>query len=997
MKLRSLFDSDVTRNISPVVHFHEQSPDKLAEEVGEYIITGGHDEQHPHRKRVPSGIHEQYVRLLAVIASDLDKPGGPELPASWISGFYGSGKSCFAKLFGLALDGATLPDGRSLEHALLARDTSPRAPELHAAFHRLRAKIEPIAVVFNIGDVARNNEHIHTAAVRMIQRRLRYCADPHVAEMELELERDGHWEVFEALAARELGRSWSDACQQAMADDDFSTVIARQLRERFSIVIARQFPERYTDPMAWLTSRAGTYSYSASVKEASRAIADMLRFRAPNATLFIVIDEVSQYVHQDTGRMLMLQSFVSELGPRHKGKVWLLVTGLEKPEEGGDAGTFGKMKDRFPEKLRVHLAVTNIRDVVQKRLLGKTEKGTRQLRALFHKHRNELRLFAYDCDAITEDDFVEFYPLLPGHIDLILQITSALRTRSNRSQGDDQSIRGLLQLLGELFRRQGLADREIGTLITLDQIYEVQHTALDSDIWASMARILHHCTTHDLPLGARAARAVALLELVQERLPTDAQLVAACLYDRLDRGNHQAAVAEALEELRRANLLGYSEKQGYKIQSSSGGDDHIDVHDRLLKAGDAQGYKIQSSSSGDDHIDVHDRLLKAGDALFERILMYARVDRSLFPPPTAELAMRVVAVARLASVTPALCARLVALLDEHALWTHNETGSPPPLDSPGGREIVTGKVSVPARTAPVAEIIGTASLVATTPPGAPSPAASVHEGARNAEEADERLAGMKRDVAAVLTARPRLIQPLADRLDCRRAPDVIADRIFERKGSDVVELLLGVWDAQSSLPDGQTDCQAAHAILCIVLPYVPDWRDDVDQVRTGKQEIVLSYSSATIAEAVMAGGAGRHCSFEQKAGAEPYGKWAVELPSDAQTATFTSSDRVRDSLVEMLDRQLGVGGPSPDARLSRVRSALRIRRNLKGPYHEQRYLLFRDAEHPEFLYALVRTALQGDTGLPGLLLVRLHGSGGNDPVAGIEDSVRLMLQPRTPR
>jgi hypothetical protein len=74
---------------------HEQSPGKLAEEVGEYIITGRYDDRHSHHKRVPSGIHEQYVRLLESITGELDKPGGPELPASWISGFYGSGKSSF--------------------------------------------------------------------------------------------------------------------------------------------------------------------------------------------------------------------------------------------------------------------------------------------------------------------------------------------------------------------------------------------------------------------------------------------------------------------------------------------------------------------------------------------------------------------------------------------------------------------------------------------------------------------------------------------------------------------------------------------------------------------------------------------------------------------------------------------------------------------------------------------------------------------------------------
>ena len=554
MKLRTLFKSDVTRDISPVIYFHEQSPETLAREVGEYIITGGFDDAHPHHKRVPDGIHEQYVRLLTAITAEIEK-GRSDLPASsWISGFYGSGKSSFAKLLGLALDGVVLPDKRSLAQALLDRDTSPRAAELTAAYKALRAKVDPLGVVFDIGGAAQNNEHVHVVAVQRLQRRLGYCLEPSVAEMELKLERDGKYNAFEKLAAEVLGKPWSVAKDEAMADD------------AFSLVLSRQFPERYTEPMAWLTSRAGTYTGAMSPEDTSRAIADMLRFRSPQSTVFFVIDEVSQYVHQDTKRMLALQSFVTALA-QHRGKVWMLVTGQEKLEEGGD---LAKMKDRFPEKLRVHLGATNIRDVVHQRLLAKTPAAAADLRARFAAHRNELRLYAYDCDAITADDFVETYPLLPGHVDLILQITSAIRLRSSRSQGDDQTLRGLLGLLSNLFARHGLADEDIGVLVTLDRMYDVQHTALTSEVQASMARILLHCSAQNLPLAARTAKAVALLELIQERVPTDAKLVAACLYARIDQGSQQAAVAEALEELRRVHLLGYSEKQGYKIQSTSG-------------------------------------------------------------------------------------------------------------------------------------------------------------------------------------------------------------------------------------------------------------------------------------------------------------------------------------------------------------------------------------------------------------------------------------------
>jgi hypothetical protein len=558
MPIRDLFVSDVTRDIPPVVYFHEQSPEKLAAEVSEYIITGGWPEGHPNHRRVPDGIHEQYVNLLKSIAGELDKPGGPDLPNSWISGFYGSGKSIFAKLLGLALDGVALPNGISLSEAWLSRDTSPKAAELRDAWRALRKKIDPLAVVFDIGGVARDNEHIHAAAVRQVQRRLGYCPEPLVADFELKLERDGKWSQFERIAADVLGAPWSTVKDRALAEEDFS------------LVMSRMDSEHYPDPMTWFTSRGGTHTSSGSPQEAVAAIRDMLKLRRPGATLFFVVDEVSQYVLSNKDRVDRLRAFATALGATLHGKAWLLALGQQKLDEEADESFLVWAKDRFPPKLRVHLAPTNIRDVVHRRLLQKRPDAEAQLQNLFEQHRPDLKLFAYGCESVTPGDFVEVYPMLPGQIDLILQITSALRTRSARAQGDDQAIRGLLQLLGELFRDQKLADKPVGALVTLDEVYEVQHTALDADAQASMARVLAQCADDTGGLLVRAAKAVALLELIQDTVPTDTKLVAQCLYDRLDRGNHVAAVTAALEELRRRNLLGYSEKSGYKLQSSAG-------------------------------------------------------------------------------------------------------------------------------------------------------------------------------------------------------------------------------------------------------------------------------------------------------------------------------------------------------------------------------------------------------------------------------------------
>lgn len=561
MKIRDLFQREVTRDIPPVVYFHQQSPEKVKSEVDEYIITGGYPANDPRSRRVRSGIHEQLVHLLQGIVSELAKQGGPELPASWISGFYGSGKSSFAKLVGLSLDGVVLPDGTPLASALLRRDDSPRRQELVDAWTALAGQIDPIAVVFDIGGVARDNEHIHSAVLRRVQERLGYCAKSNlVAEYELRLERDGEWNTFLATARTALGKEWTDAKDEEQAEDHFSHVLHLMK------------PDRYTDPTTWIDSRAGSRTGAGtSVREVAEAIEAMLALRAPGRTLFLIVDEVSQYIHQDENRMLKLQSFVSELGQRLAGRVWLFATGQQKLEDQAETNHLAKLKDRFPPHLRVHLAATNIRDVVHKRLLKKHPEKEGVLRDLFHRHRGDLKLYGYASEEITEDDFIEVYPMLPGHIDLLMRITSNLRTRSTRVQGDDHAIRGLLQLLGELFREQKLADGEVGSLVTLDSIFEVQHSALDADVQMTLARIFNEPQVRDDELALRVARAVALLELIQEEgTPTTPELVAQCLYARLGEGNRIQAVAEALERLRSLSLLAYSEKQGFKIQSSAG-------------------------------------------------------------------------------------------------------------------------------------------------------------------------------------------------------------------------------------------------------------------------------------------------------------------------------------------------------------------------------------------------------------------------------------------
>lgn len=557
MLIADLFERPVTRPIPPVVYFHEQAPEKLREEVDEYIITGGYDA--PDSRAAEDGIHEQFVRLLTGLKQHL---GGSADPACWISGFFGSGKSSFAKLLGLALDGAKLPGGGALADALLAQDRSRKSPEFAFAWHNLVDSIRPIGLVFDVGSKARDDEHLHAVVVRQLQERLQYSSTSNlVAEYELKLELEDLYDAFLKKVLEVHQRPWSELKDSQLVEDYFSAALSK-LR-----------PELFPEPTSWVDSRTGSrFGSKKAADEAVVAIGQILDKRAPGCTLFIVVDEVSQYIHDDEDRMLALQSFVVALKARLKGRAWLLATGQQKLEEGaGNIATLAKMKDRFPPALRVHLGTANIRDVVHKRLLRKKKQLERDLSDLFHAHRSDLALYGYKGHEVGEFDFVEVYPMLPGHIDLLMEITTGLRSKSSRVQGDSHAIRGLLQLLGDLFREQDLVRREPGYLITLDRVYDVLHTALSTDVQTTLTRAFEFATRRSDALMTRVVKAVAMLQQVQDdKRETSAELVARSLYERLGQGNQLPAVQAALDALVGENLLAYSEKGGYKVQSTAG-------------------------------------------------------------------------------------------------------------------------------------------------------------------------------------------------------------------------------------------------------------------------------------------------------------------------------------------------------------------------------------------------------------------------------------------
>lgn len=566
MKVREVFKQPIERHIAPVVYFHEQTPERLADEVREYIFT--------------PGIHDQMVGLLRNLAAALADPSTCDHPAAWISGFFGSGKSSFAKLVGLGLGGRTQADGSLLADRLVARDDTKHAADLKTAWGDVRTRLPKgaLSVVFDIGAEARDNEQVDKVALRCLRHALGYCRHDPVALDEMKLERDGRWEEFQQAAVDVLGRPWSEAAADAFAMEDFSEVMHRM------------FPSRYVDPMAWHYSHTGrAYDARGSVQDGIDELRHLLDGRGKGRHVFFVIDEVSQYIVRPTvavdavsdgdapqdpkDRMLRLQSFISALGQSFRGRVWLFAIGQEQLDQAENDSPLWKLRARFPDRFRVHLDAANIRDVVKRRLLRKNDAGDREIRACWATHGAHLRNRGWHGEHLKEEhEFVDTYPLLPGHVELLLGITQGIRERSPRMQADATSVRGLIQLVQELFRvREGLGDDDVPTLLTLDRVYEVQRSALPNDQIVALQQVFVSYPEDESDQNALLHRVIkAVVMLGYQTAKVTEQAVARSLLrqpvDDLDEDDIRAC----LEMLRDANLLTFSDSRGYQLQDAAG-------------------------------------------------------------------------------------------------------------------------------------------------------------------------------------------------------------------------------------------------------------------------------------------------------------------------------------------------------------------------------------------------------------------------------------------
>lgn len=541
MRIDELFSRPIDRKIEEVIKVDDQST--ILTEVEEYIPT--------------DHIEEELIDVLEKFQETILTPS--ETVNIWVSGFFGSGKSSFAKVLGYLIANPEI-GGKRVADRFFDLNDIPVARQLLSTIH---SQVQTETVLLDLAtspNVLREGEAVVLPVYRTLLESLGYSRDVTLAELEYALEgpeEEIGLEQFLTTYESVHGRSWND---------DRNIITAKN---RASRVLHELDPATYPSADSW--------SNAASAPEinanwfASRAIEMLARRRPGTKRLVFIVDEAGQYVARSADRMLGLQG-LAEACQKKKGALWLLATSQEKLTDvvdslEGKQTELAKAVDRFP--IRVDLLPSDIDEVTGRRVLDKNAGGSAAIRAALDKDRNKLSTsVALQSDRykpFSEEDFVRLYPLVPYQLQVLIDAVSARRAQGGAPQTMGGSNRTIIKHTQQLITNPtvGLAAADVGALVTLDRSYTLLEEVIPT-AWRHEVEQVAGAHGND-SLHSKIMRVVALCTDVPG-VPLSPRNLAVLLHPRTDADPLEADVRDALAVLVKEDRLREGD-DGYRLQT----------------------------------------------------------------------------------------------------------------------------------------------------------------------------------------------------------------------------------------------------------------------------------------------------------------------------------------------------------------------------------------------------------------------------------------------
>jgi hypothetical protein len=179
MQIKELFASRVDRRIEEVIKVDQTDHDILISELDEYVAT--------------DSIRRYFTNILDRYYETPNKPH--EGIAVWVSGFFGSGKSSFAKMLGLILDNPELNGKYAATR--FAEVTGDR--KIEVLLKSISEHVPTETVVFDLSTdrgIKTGSQMLTEIMYKQLLGRMGYARDLDLAELEITLEEEGRLDNF---------------------------------------------------------------------------------------------------------------------------------------------------------------------------------------------------------------------------------------------------------------------------------------------------------------------------------------------------------------------------------------------------------------------------------------------------------------------------------------------------------------------------------------------------------------------------------------------------------------------------------------------------------------------------------------------------------------------------------------------------------------------------------------------------------------------------------
>ncbi|MDE0507457.1 MAG: BREX system P-loop protein BrxC [Gammaproteobacteria bacterium] len=393
----------------------------------------------------------EYQRgLVRILDSYVSNQGQPEQQAAWVSGFFGSGKSHLAKMLRfLWTDYIFRDDGASARGlARLPSDVQDllreittlgkRAHGLHAAAGTLGAgagdsvRLALLGIVFKSAELPESYPQA------------RFC---------IWLRKNDIYDHVCAYVEAE-GRNF----RRELNDMYVSPIIARAL-----LVADPNFASSEKDARAALRAQFPKPK-DITTDEFTTALQDTLAPEGETPCTVIILDEVQQFIGDDTGRSYVVQEVVEACSKRFGDRLLFLGTG-QTALSGTPA--LQRLQGRFT--VNVELSDTDVETVTRRVVLAKRPDHVNDVKVTLDGHAGELdrHLTGTKIGPRSEDKSVlaEDYPLLPVRRRFWEHALRAVDRAGTAGQ-----LRTQLRIVYDAVRHT--ADEPVGTVVAADFLFE---------------------------------------------------------------------------------------------------------------------------------------------------------------------------------------------------------------------------------------------------------------------------------------------------------------------------------------------------------------------------------------------------------------------------------------------------------------------------------------------------------------------------------------------